>query len=59
MKMYATIKHFGFIIFGLIIFCLKVKADMNEIQDSVSYRMEELRSKVNTLIHCDIASSTK
>ena len=32
---------------------------MGEIQDSVSYRMEELRSKVNTLINCDIASSTK
>ena len=32
---------------------------MNEIHDSVSYRMEELRSKVNTLINCDIASSTK
>ena len=36
-----------------------VKADMTEIHDSVSYRMEELRSKVNTLINCDIASTTK
>ena len=32
---------------------------MNDIHESVSFSMEELRCKVNTLINCDIASSTK
>ena len=55
--LHSLVKISFYVLF--LIFSLKVKGDMNEIHDSVSYRMEELRSKVNTLINCDIASSTK
>ena len=37
----------------------KVKEDMDAVHDSVSENLEDLKSKVNTLINCDIASSTR
>jgi len=38
---------------------MQVKNDMDNVHDSVSGNLEELRSKVNTLINSDIASSTR
>ena len=37
----------------------KIKEDMDSVHDSVSENLEDLKSKVNTLINCDIASSTR
>ena len=37
----------------------KVKEDMESVHDSVSQNLEDLKSQVNTLINCDIASSTR
>ena len=37
----------------------RVKEDMDAVHGSVSENLDELKSKVNTLINCDIASSTR
>ena len=45
--------------FNLKILFLQVKQDMDIVHDSVNSNLEELKSKVNTLINSDIASSTR